>query len=58
MQAFVQRFAGLVLGVLLGFDRWRFRGSRRRLCYPQGVLSYLSYVSVLLKDSTSLLPRT
>jgi hypothetical protein len=50
MQAFVQRFAGLVLGVLLGFDRWRFRGSKRRLCYPQGVLSYLSYASVLLKD--------
>jgi len=50
MKTFLQRFAPLVLGVLLGFDRWRFRGSRRRLCYPFGVAGYLSYVSVLLKD--------
>jgi hypothetical protein len=50
MQSFLQRFGALVLGVLLGFDRWRFRGSKRRLCYPDGVMSYLSYHSILLKD--------
>jgi hypothetical protein len=50
MKSFLQRFAPLVLGVLLGFDRWRFRGSRRQLCYPLGMAGYLSYINVLLKD--------
>jgi hypothetical protein len=50
MKAFLQRFGALVLGVLIGFDRWRFRGSKRRLCYPEGVMSFLSYQSVLLKE--------
>jgi hypothetical protein len=50
MKSFLQRFGALVLGVLLGFDRWRFRGSKRRLCYPEGVMGFLSYHSVLLKD--------
>lgn len=50
MKTFLQRFGALVLGVLVGFDRWRFRGSKRRLCYPEGVMSFLSYHSVLLKD--------
>jgi hypothetical protein len=47
---FLRRFGALVLGVLLGFDRWRFRGSKRRLCYPEGVMGFLSNHSVLLKD--------
>ena len=50
MKSFLQRFGDLVLGVLRGFDRWRFRGSKRMLCYPEGVMSFLSYHSVLLKD--------
>jgi hypothetical protein len=50
MESFLQRFGAVVLGVLLGFDRWRFRGSKRQLCYPDGVMSFLSYHSVLLKD--------
>jgi hypothetical protein len=50
VKAFLQRFGHLVLGVLMGFDRWRFRGSKRLLCYPQGVMSFLSYHSVLLKE--------
>lgn len=50
MRSFLQRFAGLVLGVLLGYDKLRFRGSKRMLCYPDGVMSYLSYHSVLLKE--------
>jgi len=50
MKTFLQRFSALVLGVLVGFDRWRFRGSKRMLCYPKGVMSFLSYHSVLLKE--------
>ena len=50
MKTFLQRFGALVLGVLIGFDRWRFRGSKRRLCYPEGVMGFLSYHSVLLKE--------
>ena len=50
MKTFLQRFGALVLGVLIGFDRWRFRGSKRQLCYPEGVMSFLSYHSVLLKE--------
>jgi hypothetical protein len=50
MKSFLRRFAPLVLGVLIGYDRLRFRGSKRMLCYPDGVMSYLSYHSVLLKE--------
>jgi hypothetical protein len=50
MKSFLQRFASLVLGVLVGYDRWRFRGSKRMLCYPDGVMSFLSRHSVLLKE--------
>jgi hypothetical protein len=50
MKAFLQRFGTLVAGILMGFDRWRFRGSKRRLCYPDGVMGFLSHHSVLLKD--------
>lgn len=50
MKTFLQRFASVVLGVLIGFDRWRFRGSKRMLCYPEGVMRFLSRQSVLLKD--------
>jgi hypothetical protein len=47
---FLRRFASVVLGVLVGFDRWRFRGSKRMLCYPDGVMSFLSRHSILLKQ--------
>jgi hypothetical protein len=50
VKTFLRRFAPFVLGILLGFDRIRFRGSKRRLCYPEGVMSFLSYHSVLLRD--------
>lgn len=50
MKAFLRLFAPLVLGVLWGFDRFRFRGSKRRLCYPDGVMSYFSRHSILLKE--------
>ena len=50
MKNFLQRFASLVQGVLVGYDRWRFRGSKRMLCYPDGVMSFLSRHSILLKN--------
>jgi hypothetical protein len=53
MNAFLERFGGIVLGVLHGFDRLRLRGSKRLLCNPGGVFSFLSQVQVLLKDRAS-----
>ena len=50
MDKFLQRFGANVIGHLSGFDRLRFRGSIRRLCYPEGILSFLCWVKVLLKD--------
>lgn len=50
MQAFLQRFGSLVLGVLHGFDRLRLRGSKRLLCTPGGVASFLFQVHLLFKD--------
>jgi hypothetical protein len=50
MKSFLQRFGSLVLGVLHGFDRLRLRGSKRLLCNPGGVSSFLSQSQVPLKD--------
>ena len=50
MNTFVQRHRGFVSGVLNGFDRVRFRGTLRWLCYADGLGKYLSWMKVLLKD--------
>jgi len=50
MQSFLQRHASEIKGVLSGFDRIRFRGSLRQLSYQNGMMKFLTYVSVLLKD--------
>jgi hypothetical protein len=50
MNKFLQRFGSKVTGRLDGFDRLRFRGSMRRLCYPDGILAFLCWIKVLLKD--------
>src|ERR1700690_1881644 len=50
MDTFLQRFGAKVTGHLDGFDRLRFRGSKRRLCYPEGILTFLCWIKVLLKD--------
>lgn len=50
MKAFLQRFGAFVLGVLCGFDRLRFRGSKRLLCHPGGLFSFLCQAKVLVKD--------
>lgn len=53
MRAFLQRFGALVLGVLCGFDRLRFRGSKRQLCHEAGIMSYLGHRRILLKEYTA-----
>ena len=58
MKSFLQRFGSLVLGILHGFDRLRFRGSKRLLCYPGGVSSFLSQSQVPLKDYKSYAKET
>src|ERR1022692_787964 len=50
MDKFLQRFGSKVIGHLNGFDRTRFRGSIRGLCYPAGIVAFLCWIKVLLKD--------
>jgi hypothetical protein len=50
VKTFIQRFGKNILGVLHGFDRIRFRGTRRFLTTVTGMLSYLWHRQVLLKD--------
>lgn len=50
MLSFLTRQASRVKGWLSGFDRVRFRGTLRWLAHVDGLMGYLSYKSVLLKD--------
>ena len=50
MKEFLRRFGMNVSGVLNGFDRLRFRGSNRSLCHANGILAFLCWAKVLLKD--------
>jgi len=50
MLSFLQRFASLVLGVLIGFDRVRFRGTLRMLANTSGMYRFLSSNKILLKN--------
>jgi hypothetical protein len=50
METFLQRFAGIVLGVLSGFDRLVFKGKLCSLYAPQGMNIYLEANKVLRKD--------
>jgi hypothetical protein len=50
MQAFLAKFAGLVLGVLSGFDRLSFRGTLRKLSRAAGLERYLWDNQILKKD--------
>ena len=49
MQTFLQRFQPVVAGVLQGFDRLRFRGSKRQLGFTRGMASWLGAMHILLK---------
>jgi hypothetical protein len=48
VKSFVQNLAGLVFGVLSGFDRLMFRGHLRELAYPGGMLRYCNFNGVKL----------
>jgi hypothetical protein len=50
VKTFIQRFGKGILGVLHGFDRMRFRGTRRFLANVAGMMSFLWQRQVLLKD--------
>jgi len=50
MDAFIQRHPQDVLGVVSGFDRMRFRGTLRSICYAEGVDRFLARVGVRCKD--------
>ncbi|MBX9679459.1 MAG: hypothetical protein K2X38_11905 [Gemmataceae bacterium] len=50
MKSFLSRFGSLVLFVLSGFDRLRFRGQSRLLNHASGVHSYLWQQRILHKN--------
>jgi hypothetical protein len=50
VKTFIQRFGANILGVVHGFDRIRFRGTRRFLANVAGMLGYLWQRQVLLKE--------
>ena len=50
MKTFIQRFGHNILGALHGFDRIRFRGTRRFLANVVGMMNFLWHRQVLLKD--------
>jgi hypothetical protein len=50
MEKFLQRFGGLVLGILCGLDRLVLRGKLRYLYSPGGMNKYLDVNGVLRKD--------
>jgi hypothetical protein len=50
VKTFIQRFGSKILGVLHGFDRIRFRGTRRFLANVAGMMNFLWHRQVLLKD--------
>ena len=48
MQTFVRRHEQSIHGVLCGFDRLRFRGTLRSICFAEGLFRYLNFLKVLL----------
>ena len=50
MKTFIQRFGHNILGVLHGFDRMRFRGTRRFIANVAGMMNFLWQRQILLKD--------
>jgi len=50
VKSFLSRFGALILSVLSGFDRLRFRGCSRLLSNARGVHSYLYQHDLLIKD--------
>lgn len=50
MKTFLQRHQADIYGVLSGFDRVRFRGTRRAVSFPKGVMGLLWMFRILLKN--------
>jgi hypothetical protein len=50
MKTFLERFGGLITGVLSGFDRLRLRGTRRLLAHVSGLKHFLWRSRVRLQD--------
>jgi hypothetical protein len=50
VDAFIQRYQEDVIGVLNGFDRLRFRGTLRSICYAAGLDLFLARVHVRYRD--------
>jgi hypothetical protein len=50
VKTFIHRFGSKILGILHGFDRIRFRGTRRFLATVVGMMHFLWQRQVLLKD--------
>ena len=50
MKTFLQRFGGIVLGVLSGFDRLVFKGKLRQLYSKDGMDCYMAANHLLLKE--------
>ncbi len=50
MQTFLRVYDSKIKGTLSGFDRVRFRGTLRRLAHTAGMLSFMSFWHILLKD--------
>ena len=56
--AFIQKQAPCIQGVLAGFDRLRLRGTLRQLYCPQVMEAYLNACRVLIKDFGQLVEKT
>lgn len=52
MKQFIAKFQDQIQGTLTGFDRVLFRGSLRRLTYPEGMKMYLIQNGILCKQYT------
>ena len=50
MEGFIQKYNKDVIGVLNGWDRLMIRGTLRALAVITGMMDYLHYLGVLLKD--------
>jgi len=51
MNQFTAKYAQSIRCVLSGFDRLVFRGTIRRLSFPEGICAYLLWRKVLTKDA-------
>lgn len=50
MDQFIERHSEVIWGTLSGFDRLRFRGTLRAVCYVAGMAGLLSEMGILLKE--------